>query len=90
MNATCNYCNENVNNWQMCFNEVVCQHCLKWNKEIEYKRVSYYDALTIQIYYKLHKNIRPKQQVYENWEKNKDCKKCMKISVAKVGKLTNY
>lgn len=53
--------------------EVVCNKCIKNNKDFLYKQQHFNDALTIQVYWRLHKGIKP--QYFELW-KGREKRKC--------------
>jgi len=59
MEGKCYYCNKKM--WIKGFvgGEVVCTPCYKTNPEFLFKKNHFYDALTIQIYWRLYKNITP-------------------------------
>ena len=46
--------------------EVVCRKCQLSDTEFLFKRNHFYDALTIQVYWRLHKEIEPRY--YDLWK----------------------
>jgi len=66
MDGECYYCYKKM--WITGFlgGEVVCNKCIKNNKDFLYKQQHFNDALTIQVYWRLHKGIKP--QYFELWK----------------------
>ena len=59
MDGKCYYCNKKMWINGLVGGEVVCTSCYKTNPEFLFKKNHFYDALTIQIYWRLYKNITP-------------------------------
>ena len=65
MDGRCAYCNKKMWIDGLVGGEVVCNKCYNNNEDFLFKKNHFYDALTIQVYWRLHKGKQSKY--YELW-----------------------
>ena len=74
MDGECYYCNKKMWIVGLVGGKVVCNYCYKNNEEFLFEKNHFYDALTIQVYWRLYKKIKPKY--FDLWNSLKRFPQC--------------